>query len=35
MVHSKNKEVDKDLTLDSFEIKSVLGKGTFGKVLLT
>jgi len=26
---------DKDITLDDFEIKYVLGKGTFGKVFLT
>jgi hypothetical protein len=26
---------DKSITLDDFEIKSVIGKGTFGKVFLT
>ena len=35
MVHSRNKDIDQSLTLDCFEIKSVLGKGTFGKVFLT
>ncbi len=34
MVH-RGKGLVKDLTLEDFEIKHVLGKGTFGKVYLT
>lgn len=34
MVHT-SKAAMKDLTLEDFEIKHVLGKGTFGKVYLT
>jgi serum/glucocorticoid-regulated kinase 2 len=35
MLHTSKKNVNKEMTLESFQIKYVLGKGTFGKVYLT
>ena len=34
MMFQKNNENEKEFTLEDFEIKGVIGRGTFGKVFL-